>query len=417
MSDASSQSSTLLRGQHRPTIERLVVRNYKSIEYCDLALGPLTLIVGRNGSGKSNLLDALKFVVDGLQTSLDHAIKQRGGLDAVRRRSTGHPRNFGIQLRLSLPEHRTATYGFEVSASGRGGFVVKREQLRIRDLAGSTQHAYVVQAGEVRSSTQDTPPAASTDRLYLVTASGLPAFRAVYDALLAMGFYNLNPESMKRLQSPDAGELLHRDGANIASVVARLEVDDEPVLQRVKDYLSTIVPNVTNFERAELGPSETLRFRQPVKGANHDWRFYAQSMSDGTLRAVGALVAIHQRVDGKAPVNLVAIEEPETALHPAAAGALMDALLEASEETQILVTTHSPDLLDVAPLEDASLLVVRMENGVTSVAPLADASRAAVRDHLYLPGDLLRMDHLEPSPDHLRAQTRQLDLFDVSEGE
>ena len=99
-----------------PFVRHLTVRNFRSIGRCRVPLRPLTVVVGRNGSGKSNFLDALRFVADGLQTSLDHAIKTRGGIDDVRRRSTGHPRNFAIELHLTLPGLRFARYGFEISA-------------------------------------------------------------------------------------------------------------------------------------------------------------------------------------------------------------------------------------------------------------------------------------------------------------
>src|SRR5688500_13383564 len=78
------------------------IRNYKSIGKCAVSFRPVTLLVGRNGSGKSNFLDALRFVTEGLQSSLDHAIRTRGGIDNVRRKSTGHPRNFAIELDIAL---------------------------------------------------------------------------------------------------------------------------------------------------------------------------------------------------------------------------------------------------------------------------------------------------------------------------
>jgi len=104
-------------------------------------------------------------------------------------------------------------------------------------------------------------PKSAEDRLYLVTAFGLPQFEAAYDALHGMGFYNLSPEQMKEVQSPDAGELLRRDGSNIASVVARI-TDDEPKLKdRIKEYLAAIVLDITDIERVQLGHKETLQFR------------------------------------------------------------------------------------------------------------------------------------------------------------
>jgi len=66
-----------------PFVRRIRLRNFKSISACEAELGPLTLLVGRNGSGKSNFVDALRFVTDGLNLSLDHAIKARGGIEAV----------------------------------------------------------------------------------------------------------------------------------------------------------------------------------------------------------------------------------------------------------------------------------------------------------------------------------------------
>lgn len=113
------------------------IRNFKSIGKCAVTFQPVTLLVGRNGSGKSNFLDALRFVNDGLQSSLDHAIRQRGGIDNVRRRSTGHPRNFAIELILSLPHAHVANYAFEIAARPNGGFAVKREDLAIQRHDGS----------------------------------------------------------------------------------------------------------------------------------------------------------------------------------------------------------------------------------------------------------------------------------------
>ena len=77
-------------------LTRVILRNYKSIGYCDVRLQPLTYLVGANGSGKSNFLDALHLVRDALAGSLDNALNERGGLSEVRRRSSGQPTHFGI---------------------------------------------------------------------------------------------------------------------------------------------------------------------------------------------------------------------------------------------------------------------------------------------------------------------------------
>jgi predicted ATPase len=389
-----------------PFLRRVRLRNYKSVAGCEVELAPLTLLVGRNGAGKSNFLDALRFVKEGLEASLEYAIQSRGGIDEVRRRSTGHPRNFSIDLEFALPGGGSGRYGFEIAARQRGTFAVNNEQAWL----SLTRGFFHRKEGQVVEARVSPMPPVVPERLYLVNAAGLPDFRPAFDALLAMGFYNPNPEAIRALQKPDAGELLHRDGGNLASVVARLAAEHSEAADRVRAYLATIVPGVTQVERVALGPRETLEFRQEVAGAEHPWKFYAASMSDGTLRALGALVAVAQLTGRAEPVHLVGIEEPETALHPAAAGALMDALREASSQTQILVTTHSPDLLDQIDLERDRLLVVVAEEGTTRIAPADSASLEAVRRHLYTPGELLRMDLLQPDPQDLERQEK-LDLF------
>lgn len=398
----------------RTFLRRVQLRNYKSIGRCNVSLGSLTVLVGRNGSGKSNFLDALSFVTDALQSSLDQAIKSRGGIDAVRRKSTGHPRNFATELDLTLPDWTVATYRFEIAARQSGGFAVRKESLEI-GADGKRGHAqYRIQDGKVLDTTIDNPPAVSPDRLYLVNASGLPPFRPVFDALVSMGFYNLNPVAMKALQSPDAGELLHRDGANIASVVARLGSAKPEIKTRISEYLERIVPGISDVERVPLGPAETLEFRQRVSGAKNPWKFYAANMSDGTLRALGTLVAVMQLADRALPVQFVGIEEPETALHPAASGALVDALREASGHTQVLVTSHSPDMLDQLDIETDTMLAVAAEEGETRIASVDPASKEAMKRHLYSAGDLLRMDQLQPDTADV-AEQQKLDWGDADD--
>ncbi|HSB04808.1 MAG TPA: AAA family ATPase, partial [Thermodesulfobacteriota bacterium] len=68
-------------------LKRVVLNNYKSIKECSVCLGPVTFLVGQNGAGKSNFLDALRLVTESLSTSLEHALRERGGINEVRRRS------------------------------------------------------------------------------------------------------------------------------------------------------------------------------------------------------------------------------------------------------------------------------------------------------------------------------------------
>ena len=393
-------------------ITRLTLRNYKSIAACKLDLGPLTFLVGPNGSGKSNCLDSLRLVSESLRTSLDHALRDRGTIKEVRRRSGGHPNHFAIRLDFALPDGPVGHYSFQVGAKEAGGFEVHTEECSFTYGAG--EHHYRVERGQVVRSTLGLAPAAYPDRLYLVATSGSPEFRPIYDALSALEVYNLNPKEIGAMQKPDAGDILRRDGSNAASVFQRLPVEGK---ERVNDYLSKIVKGVRDARMQILGLQETIEFRQVVRGQSHPWRFYASSMSDGTLRAFGVLLALFQGGTGAfSSPRLIGLEEPEVALHPAASGILLAALREASERTQVMVTSHSPDLLDDPAIPTDALLAVDNDEGVTRIGPIDEAGRSLLRDRLFTAGELLRQNQLGPDRRALKdiEDDRQLGLFDLA---
>ena len=396
-------------------IRRVVLKNYKSIAACDVQLHPLMFLVGRNGAGKSNFLDSLRFIADALHSSLDHAIRDRGGINDVRRRSGGHPNHFSIRLDFTLPDSSTGHYAFSIGARKRGGYEVETEECRLWSPPLFTEDKYFRVDNGIVTSSVKVAPVATTDRLYLVNASGLPEFRPVYEAFSRMGFYSLNPDKIRALQPPDPGALLIRDGSNLASVLTQLSA---PVKERIEEYLTAVVPGVHKVDFKEIGHMETLEFRQVVAGAKHPWRFLANNMSDGTLRVLGILVALFQENgDAQKRALLVGIEEPEVALHPAAAHVLLDGLRDAADKTQVIITSHSPDLLDNKDLEVESILAVEARDGTTVIADVHEAGRTALGERLYTIGELLRRNQLQPNPESLNAaRKKQLPLFDFEEG-
>ena len=396
-------------------ITRVVLKNYKSIAACDVQLQPLTFLVGRNGAGKSNFLDALRFVADALNTSLDHAVRARGGINDVRRRSRGHPNHFSIHFEFVLPEGLTGHYAFRIGTRPPGGYEVQTEECQIQNEQILIPGEYFrVENGTVTHTSVKVAPAAASDRLYLVNASGLPEFRLIYDAFSRMGFYNLNPDKIRDLQAPDPGDVLVRDGGNLTGVLAQLP---PPVKKHIEEYLEDVVPGVHAVDvKKALGAMATLEFRQKIAGDKDPWRFYSNNMSDGTLRVLGILVALFQGDhDAQKRVPLVGIEEPEIALHPAAAGVLLDALRDAAHKTQVITTSHSPDLLEDKHLDVNSILAVEAHEGNTVIAPVDEVSRSVVRDKLFTIGELLRKDQLQPDPASVISaeKTKQLRLFDL----
>ncbi len=386
------------------------MRNFKSIGGCDVELGPLTLLVGPNGSGKSNFVDAIRFTADALNSTLEFALRERGGIKEVRRRSRGHPTHFGMRYELNLGPGITGTYAYRVAAKKPETFEVQREDCRI-EVDGESHAYYTFESGELAEASEDfVLDEVEPDRLALQLLSADPSFRRVFDALANGGFYRLSLEALSDLQAPDAAEVLKPDGSNLASMVRELRLNDPETLSRIAEYLHAVVPGVREVHPKMVGRMETIEFRQEVSGDPNPWRYQAGSVSDGTLRGLGVLTAIFQRPRGSIP--LVAIEEPETAVHPGAALKLMDALLEASQSRQVIATTHSPDLLDHPELHAEAVLAVEARGGNSYVGPVEERSLSAVRDRLYTVGELLRLQQVRPDL-FTRERKTQLSLFDT----
>ncbi|MGH9416517.1 MAG: AAA family ATPase [Terriglobales bacterium] len=106
--------------------------NYKSIAACDVELARLTYIVGRNGSGKRNFLDALRFVSDALTLSLDSAVESRGGIAEIRRRSKTRPYDVTIELNLTLGDGSDAQYVLTLGSTG--------DKVQVKKRAVQSQH-------------------------------------------------------------------------------------------------------------------------------------------------------------------------------------------------------------------------------------------------------------------------------------
>jgi predicted ATPase len=382
-------------------LQRVCLRNYKSVAACDVTLRPLTFLVGPNGAGKSNFLDALRFVAESLRFSLDHALRERGGIQEVRRRSGGHPNHFGLRLDVAMPGGSTGHYAFQIAARQPGGFEVQTEECEI--LAPGTPAArsgFRVDRSVVRG--LESAPAASSDGLYLAVVSGMAEFRPLYEALSSMRFCQPNPEKIRDLQAPDAGELLARDSGNVTSLLRRMGAQDPAGKQRVEEYLARIVPGLQGVDVRSVGSKETLEFRQEMAGTEHAWRFLASSMSDGALHALGVLVALFQTARGG---PLVGVDGPVLALHPLAARAMLDALVEAATSTQVVAASHS--LPDGTGLSADSVLAVQALGGVTEIG------HSSPYDRISTAGELLGLNQLRPEAESAgRRDDGQLQLFD-----
>lgn len=433
-----------------PFLRRVRIRGYKSIAFCDVRLQPLTILVGRNAAGKSNFLDALAFLRDVMKVGVAEAVKvrPRGGWSSLLCRSNDAP-NFEIQIetaftcgrpfqRISdhtgpsatLPPNAgplpnltgvtfTATYSLEFSAKRHSAPVISRESLEIADETKRLRGGFEVHNGiiqrwrSVPNSSEPLQLPHSVELLSiqrpdfpLLSVIGTQPFVDLGEGLRWMAFYNFIPDLMRGPLMPTAGSLLDKHGQNLASVIEGLKELEPESVERVRDYLTVIAPEIEGFDVTPLGEYETVRFRLRGEVGQKTLEFDAASMSDGTLRALATLMAAFQVVLPHGYPSIVGIEEPETALHPAAMRALVDALDDATQRSQVLLTTHSADLLSGRDVSPGQVLVVRNQGGKTYITPVDPASREIIQKELYSLADLQRMDKLELDEGDLKRQSQ-----------
>lgn len=367
---------------------RLTIRNFRSIEAATVDLGSFTVVVGPNGSGKSNFVDALVFLRD-IAKDAESAVAARGGIDSVLMRNSGRPH---LRLGLHLATNsETLTedhlhHSLVVRASENGAWRFREEHLEI--VGKGKQQVIVDRApngGEVRgpkgSFLFELSPQASA--LALARQHGLLGAK-FKKALLEVQRYRFDVTAMRQPQKADDGASLSENGANVASVVRRLR--DHGDLDGAIATMRRLIPGLQDLRTISPGGFDALEFVQARSTGSTT--FSASDMSEGTLRALGVVLAAHQLKKG----SLLILEEPETNVHPGAAALIYDVLESASKRGDVLVTTHSPDLLDAA--KDETILVCSHTDGVTRIGPLDRGQRDLVREGLFRLADLMRAEPL-----------------------
>jgi len=379
-------------------IRRVELRNYRSIEHCDVELGPLMFLVGPNASGKSNFLDALRFVADCLDTSVDQALRSRGGFRPVCRMGTA--KTFSIKLVLALGAEFSAEYFIEIGANSEERlYGIVREDCTITVWQGVEKKFHFARSlSNIELVQPETYPYPypPPNALFLPFLSGWPHFGKLL-AMARMAFYSPKIDAIREYQKPDEFVThLDRDASNLAAVYRKISRENTNTAVRIFEYLSVIAPRLLSISATEVGERLTLIYGETARPGEDENVLYASSMSDGTLRMMAILVALFQPTDATGGATSVFIEEPEMGLHPAAAEVLYDSLLEASKFRQVMITSHSSELLERDDIDPNSILAFSAEGGSTLVEPLDDTVRNILREKLSTPGELLRKDLLGP---------------------
>ena len=203
--------------------------------------------------------------------------------------------------------------------------------------------------------------------------------------------YRISPDALREPRRPEEPDQLREDGRNLASVLRQIKGSRD--MEEVKWAMSRVAPGLSDVQIQQSGGYLIVKLkRQDENGAAGPTLDLSQE-SDGTVRMLGLLTALYQ----EDPPPLIAIEEPELYVHPGALPVLADCLFEVSHRTQVLVTTHSPDLIDLIDrLSVDCLRAVALEDGCTRVGPVSERQAESVKDGLFTAGELHSMEGLEP---------------------
>lgn len=366
-------------------IKRLSVSNYRSLgENVSVDFGRFTALVGPNGSGKSNVVDVLRFVSDAMHMGLSGAITHRHGIGAVRRWSGGHPFNVSIHLELVLENGRSASYSFELRGDSAEEYKVKLEEALVWQ--GSDRFRFRIEYGQWIEGPPGLKPPLDDKSLALSIVGGDARFQPLVHALQQISVYAIFPDILRAPQKYSAVKPMDLHGSNWASILK-----DQPKDTWKPDLVSALHKLTGDTEDIKVSQAASylvVQFRHTSPNKKPKW-FDAAQESDGTLRVAGIVTALLQ----EPPVPVLGIEEPELTVHPGAIPLLYDFLKQASHRSQVVVTTHSPELLDLMDADDVRV-VARSQEG-TTVAPMSVDQKRAVREGLLTLGEVLRTEGLQ----------------------
>jgi predicted ATPase len=375
--------------EDRTLIERFAVKNFRSVQEADVNLSALTFFIGANGSGKTSFVDAIRFVAAALRESLDNAFRTRGAVYTVLYHPNGHisfPAHARFDFEIVSSSGLKSSFQLELRISEGWSVSVAREECRIENPDGQ-DHYYLVEDGRVHGSAV-VFPAVSADRIFLSNASGLPEFRPLFDFLL--GIQSTEPSTPALYGFVEGmSRLAKMEGRTLTARFHRLSKIDPDRVEIIQQYLRAIAPPFDRVEFVESNDVLWLQFVE-VSKSGASARFYISQSSAGLVNAAEILLELFQpSTDGK-PASPVIIEEPEALLHPGAMQVMRDAFLEASRFRQVLVTTHSPDLLDDPSVRPEWIRAVHKDEAGTHVTAIDSGTQSIMRDSLFTAGQLLR---------------------------
>ena len=350
-------------------ISKLRLFNWKNFHECELYLTRRCFIIGANASGKSNLLDALRFLRDIAKQGggLQSAVEQRGGVTKIRCLAARQRTDISIETELRDIETDEVCWTYSLKIKNVGGGIMKNQAAVLEEKVFSQKEGrYVVNRTE-ETENEDSDTLKYT---HLEQTTANKAFRVIRDSFADIEYLNVVPQLVR--ESGSAVLTTGKEdyyGRNFLNRLSKLpERTRKSYLKKINDVLRTVVPQMDelSFVRDEMGiPHIEARYRHwRDKGSKQN----ETAFSDGTLRLIGFLFAM---LDGN---GVILLEEPEINLNSGVVEQLPEfiARMQRNKKRQVLVTTHSYDMLSSVGIGTAEVAVLETSPEGTKVSPLSE---------------------------------------------
>ncbi len=347
-------------------LKQLEAYHFRSLRHTRLALEDLNLLIGANASGKSNLLDALRFLSEGLREGdFSGPVHLRGGIvhlawKGEEARELSLTTEFsdgdvGLVWRVRLLRRNYEFSVAEESVEQTDGR--HRNVLKARDGEGYWQS----EQGQVRLKLGPTGCA-----LAAAAADAVFPARQLADFIRKWAFFDPDPLLIRRstVGAADKTSPLDAYGRNLAAKLHAIQQNDAQGFERILDAARSVLALLEKIEpRRSVTEEEEERFYFVQRETGLQYPVHQLGASAGTLRVLALITALYADPE----VCLVGLEEPENYVHPGAISSFAEHLKNASGRIQIIVTTHSPLLLSAVGAPEVVCVVRRTERG-TEVA-------------------------------------------------
>ena len=359
-----------------PRIESLKVENYRALRHVQLdKLTPMTVLLGPNGSGKSTIFDVFNFLAECFQFGLRHAWDRRGRGKELKTRGAIGPIVFELKYR-EQPKTPVITYHLAIDEGAKGPEVVEEWLQWRRGSTGQPFRFLDFKRGMGKAASGEAPDAddvrvetnlRSPDLIAVNTLGQFaehPRVAALREFITDWYVSYLAIDQTRN--QPEAGpqERLSKGGENLPNVIQYLK-EQHP--ERLELIFSVLRKRIPRLERVDAEPMPDGRLLLQIKDAPFEQPVLSKFASDGTMKLLAYLTVLYD----PAPPQFIGIEEPENFLHPRLLPELAEECRAAAEFSQLLITSHSPFLLNAMRAEEVRVLY-RDEQGFTQVVRACD---------------------------------------------